>query len=669
MAPQRRESTPDTPTSELRSRYLSVTKDANIDTKTAQHAMTMFETLQEKFNVEGDPVEWLLPGAYAYSISQKPSNVESKVVLWKLFKATSISVPVFFQRVKKWGEVAGLPGAARELFSRSERYFLMSKTIFGSFEQMYTCVFRDPLDADLLKNVTDRAMSLRKKQKVVFPKIVQSVDVYVFTWDLFVRCRLSAQALRDDLISCYHLLICVLDYVCANVLALKRDELLNPGCSIIPKVAEADEKTISTFSLIPYLCAKFEGISRDCQILYSNGFLPLLHQLIKDQELTTDGLGVTTGLLSPENFEKNVKSLNSIYENLVRITMAGDERVFLVSGDVNNPGVGGDPLNVMDVIETMKGRRKMLPSINRKLELNDFKTPTPVVSGLSISTSSTPLTPNSSCSVLERREQQESAKTPALLTAVDLVTQLTNLTAGRTTKPSTLLAELLKSVYEEDVSASFTKRAADYVEKLVKAYTEADDPKGLAEPYIRARFMFAQTWYFKILEDVLVSEKQRSAGTFTRMKRLIDAERFQKSMLALAVEMILYSYNCSRMFPWPIEALEVSPFDFVKVIEPVVRLEPLPRSITKHLARIEETIFEQLVWRSESPVWNEIAAEETRSVREVCWAHNLEETPTTGPRLPTTGEFFLFHACSTDEEMLAESNSCQLHPFELYIIS
>lgn len=59
--------------------------------------------------------------------------------------------------------------------------------------------------------------------------------------------------------------------------------------------------------------------------------------------------------------------------------MAGDERVFLVSGDVNNPGVGGDPLNVMDVIETMKERRKMLPSINRKLELNDFKTPTPVV--------------------------------------------------------------------------------------------------------------------------------------------------------------------------------------------------------------------------------------------------------------------------------------------------
>lgn len=157
------------------------------------------------------------------------------------------------------------------------------------------------------------------------------------------------------------------------------------------------------------------------------------------------------------------RSLNSVYENLVRIMMAADERVFLVSGDVNSPGVGGDPLNVMDVIETMKERRKILPAVNRKLELNDFKTPTPIVTvrfscsdvlswnhelfmfqGLSISTASTPLTPNSTCSVLERREQQESAKTPALQTAVDLVTQLTNLCTGRTTKPSALLVELLK---------------------------------------------------------------------------------------------------------------------------------------------------------------------------------------------------------------------------------
>ena len=76
--------------------------------------------------------------------------------------------------------------------------------------------------------------------------------------------------------------------------------------SVIPKVGEADEKTISSFSLIPYLCAKFEGISRDCQILYSNGFLPVLQQLIKDQELTADSPGVNIGLLSPDNFEKNV---------------------------------------------------------------------------------------------------------------------------------------------------------------------------------------------------------------------------------------------------------------------------------------------------------------------------------------------------------------------------
>jgi hypothetical protein len=55
----------------------------------------------------------------------------------------------------------------------------------------------------------------------------------------------------------------------------------------------------------------------------------------------------------------------------------------------------------------------------------------------------TPLTPTSSCSALERREAQESIKSPALQTAVDLVTQLTNLASGRTHLPSPHLKEIL----------------------------------------------------------------------------------------------------------------------------------------------------------------------------------------------------------------------------------
>lgn len=89
-----------------------------------------------------------------------------------------------------------------------------------------------------------------------------------------------------------------------------------------------------------------------------------------------------------------------------------------------------------------------------------------------------------------------------------------------------------------------------------------------------------------------------------------------------------------RMFPWPLDILDVTPYHFMKMIEPVVHLEPLPRSLVKHLGSIEESILEQLVWKSDSPVWSEIATEVVLPVREVCWPHALEETPTNPQATP-----------------------------------
>ena len=187
-------------------------------------------------------MEWLLPGAYAHAVSQKPANQESKLSLSKLMKATPglkyesfvlfmliseislpysgrcckffvshapSSVPSFYIRVKKWAEIANLSPAARDIFNQADRYFSITRAIFERFELMFNCIFRDPLDQEMLDLVSPRAMSLRKKQygekcflflwlcvyagffsrKMTFPRDVQAVDVYVFAWDLFIRAR------------------------------------------------------------------------------------------------------------------------------------------------------------------------------------------------------------------------------------------------------------------------------------------------------------------------------------------------------------------------------------------------------------------------------------------------------------------------------------------------
>jgi hypothetical protein len=78
--------------------------------------------------------------------------------------------------------------------------------------------------------------------------------------------------------------------------------------------------------------------------------------------------------------------------------------------------------------------------------------------------------------------------------------------------------DIFRTLNESDVSDEFVRRADVYREKLVAAYIEAYDPSRLAEPYIRQRFMFGQIWYFKLLEDLLVSEKNREPVNIPRIK-------------------------------------------------------------------------------------------------------------------------------------------------------
>lgn len=66
----------------------------------------------------------------------------------------------------------------------------------------------------------------------------------------------------------------------------------------------------------------------------------------------------------------------------------------------------------------------------------------------------------------------------------------------------------------------------------MKAYINVD-ASGLGEPYIRQRFIFAEIWYFKLLEDVLVSEKNRMPLNVSRMK--VRLTRVSATSFRLAV--------------------------------------------------------------------------------------------------------------------------------------
>lgn len=51
--------------------------------------------------------------------------------------------------------------------------------------------------------------------------------------------------------------------------------------------------------------------------------------------------------------------------------------------------------------------------------------------------------------------------------------------------------------------------------------------------------------------------------------------------------MVIFAYNAQRAFPWVLNALQIHPYHFYKVIEVIVRVEDkLPRDMVKHLSSV-----------------------------------------------------------------------------------
>ena len=73
------------------------------------------------------------------------------------------------------------------------------------------------------------------------------------------------------------------------------------------------------------------------------------------------------------------------------------------------------------------------------------------------------------------------------------------------------------------------------------------------------------------------------------------------------LEIVIFSYNSQRTFPWILETFQLEAYQFYKVIEIIIRNEHgLARDVVKHLQRIEEQILESRAWGSNSSVWEAI---------------------------------------------------------------
>ena len=80
-----------------------------------------------------------------------------------------------------------------------------------------------------------------------------------------------------------------------------------------------------------------------------------------------------------------------------------------------------------------------------------------------------------------------------------------------------------------------------------------------------------------------------------------------QALFTCCLEIVIFSYNSQRTFPWVLETFKLEAVHFYKVIEVIIRAEDwLPRDVVKHLQRIEEQILESRAWTKDSPLWDAI---------------------------------------------------------------
>ncbi|XP_071345439.1 retinoblastoma-like protein 2 isoform X2 [Trachinotus anak] len=119
----------------------------------------------------------------------------------------------------------------------------------------------------------------------------------------------------------------------------------------------------------------------------------------------------------------------------------------------------------------------------------------------------------------------------------------------------------------------------------------------------------AAAWYYKILEN-MVSQERRRLGV-SDISGILEIDLIQCCLVACCLEISICSNCLPCDFPRLLQILKMAPYHFWRVIELVLRAEAgLPRAVVRHLAQVEDKVLESLAWTSNSPLWEEIQANE-----------------------------------------------------------
>ncbi|XP_077403089.1 retinoblastoma-associated protein [Vanacampus margaritifer] len=198
--------------------------------------------------------------------------------------------------------------------------------------------------------------------------------------------------------------------------------------------------------------------------------------------------------------------------------------------------------------------------------------------------------------------------------AMTSIQQLRGDLTSRGDRPSTNLATYFKNC-TVDPTRDVLKRLETLGPKFSQKFAEAVGPRCITLG--KQRFTLGVKLYYKVMEAMLKSEEKRlSVQNFSK---LLNDSTFHTSLLACALEVVMATYGESSFktgrgggqpgevdlcFPWILDFLNITGFDFYKVIESFIKADPtLSKDIVKHLETCENLIMEHIAWKTDSPLF------------------------------------------------------------------
>ncbi|KAF4010696.1 hypothetical protein G4228_001936 [Cervus hanglu yarkandensis] len=473
------------PAPQTQQRFDELCSRLNMDEAARAEAWESYRSMSESYTLEGNDLHWLACALYVACRKSVPTvskgTVEGNYVsLTRILRCSEQSLIEFFNKMKKWEDMANLPPHFRERTERLERNFTVSAVIFKKYEPIFQDIFKYPQEEQ------PRQQRGRKQRRQ--PCTVS--EVFHFCWVLFIYAKGNFPMISDDLVNSYHLLLCALDLVYGNALQCSnRKELVNPNFKGLSEDFHAKDYKPSSDPpcVIEKLCSLHDGLVLEAKGIKEHFWKPYIRKLYEKKLLKGKEENLT-GFLEPGNFGESFKAINKAYEEYVLSVGNLDERIFLGEDAEEEIGTLSRCLNTGSGTETAE-RVQMKNILQQHFDKSKaLRVSTPLTGVRYIKDNSPCVTP-------------VSAATHSLSRLHTMLTGLRN-------APSEKLEQVLRSC-SRDPTQAIANRLKEMYEIYSQHSQSEEDSSNCARDIASKHFRFAEMLYYKVLESVIEQEQKR----------------------------------------------------------------------------------------------------------------------------------------------------------------